>query len=579
MLREIFILKGKQNIYKRAYGESISLEALSPILVSLIDFLKDAKEDTIEFMNIINFKIGYATAIDHNLLFIFITDLTDENSNIEEQLDVIKVEFFSRYENILNENEDYSVYAAFDEVSDEIFKELRPKIALIGFSGVGKTTITRLIRAEDIPMRHVPTITGDVATIKIGHINLYLWDFAGQEKYSFVWNKFIKGADAVVLILDSTSKNVKESKFFIELIRKEEPHAKISIVANKQDLPDSLPAEEIERELGYKTTGLIAIDPASREKMLYVIADCVKVRSLIAPFIEPLLQRDKLIADAEAAIISGNIQLAAEKFDQIAELSGLLEEPEMYEHFKSQADVLKLKLQELKKAISPSSTEKKDIAEKVTTPKPFAEEKPTEKEIKEQEEKKRKAQERKAKEEEKLRKEKEKLKKAEEEQKKKEEEKKKKEEEKKKKKEEKGKDIERVELTKEEEKKKKEEEKLKKEEEKKKKEEEKRKKEEEEKRKKEEEKKKKEEEKRKKEEEKKKKEEPKPAPPPVVETKPKKTPQMEKIEKDIENLNYKINLLITQYSNKELEEVVFNRVLAKLEKQKKELEDKLASLS
>ena len=54
---------------------------------------------------------------------------------------------------------------------------------------------------------------------------------------------------------------------------------------------------------------------------------------------------------------------------------------------------------------------------------------------------------------------------------------------------------------------------------------------------------------------------------------------MEKMEKDIENLNYKINLLITQYSNKELEEVVFNRVLAKLEKQKKDLEEKLAKLS
>ncbi len=539
MLRERFILKGKQNIYKRAYGESISLEALSPILVSLIDFLKDAKEDTIEFMNIINFKIGYATAIDHNLLFIFITDLTDENTNIEEQLDIMKVEFFSRYENILNDNEDYSVYASFDEVSDEIFKELRPKIALIGFSGVGKTTITRLIRAEDIPMRHVPTITGDVATIKIGHINLYLWDFAGQEKYSFVWNKFIKGADAVILILDSTSKNVKESKFFIELIRKEEPHAKISIVANKQDLPDALPADEIEKELGYKTTGLIAIDPASREKMLYVIADCVKVRSLIAPFIEPLLQRDKLIAEAEAAIISGNIQLAAEKFDQIAELSGLLEEPEMYEHFKSQADVLKLKLAELKKAISPTSIEKKEITEQISIPKPFEEEKPNQMDEIEEIEKKKKE------EKEKLREEK----RREEEEKKQKEKAEKPEE----------KEVEKVTE-------KKEEEKLKKEEDRKKKEEE-------EKLKKEEDKKKKEE------EEKLKKEEIKPEVAPIIEEKPKKTPEMEKMEKDIENLNYKINLLITQYSNKELEEVVFNRVLAKLENQKKELEEKLSSLT
>ncbi|MHA1797275.1 MAG: ADP-ribosylation factor-like protein [Candidatus Helarchaeota archaeon] len=530
MLREIFILKEKQNIYKREYGESITLEALSPILVSLIDFLKDAKEDTIEFMNIINFKIAYATDIAHNLLFIFITDLTDDNENIEEQLEIYKYEFFSRFENIIDDNADFSVYASFDDVSDQIFKELRPKIALIGFSGVGKTTITRLIRAEDIPMRHVPTITGDVATIKIGHINLYLWDFAGQEKYSFVWNKFIKGADAVILILDSTPKNVKESKFFIELIKKEEPHAKIAIVANKQDLPDSLSPEEIEKELGYQTTGLIAIDPASREKMLYIIADCVKVRSLIQPFIEPLLQRDKLIAEAEAAIISGNIQLAAEKFDAIAELSAILEEPEMYEHFKSQAEILKAKLMELQKAIVQTTVVEKplsskiqsEIEEKISIPKPFEEETIPMDQL--------------------------------------EEEKRKKEEEKRKKEEEKAK---------------KEEEKAKKEEEKAKKEEEKRKKEEE-KRKKEEEKRKKEEEKRKKEEEKAKKEEEVTE---IEEQIPKRSPEIDRLEKEIEKINFKKNLLITQFSNNEIEEIVFNRVLEKLEKQKKELDEKLKELN
>ena len=177
MLREILILKGKYQLFKRSYGESISIEALSPILISLIDFLKDAKENTIEFMNIINFKIAYATDIEHNLLFIFITDLTDDNLNITQQLEIIRDEFFSRYESIIDLPQDVSVFNSFDDVADEVFKELRPKIALVGFSGVGKTTITRLIRAEDIPMRHIPTITGDVATIKLGHVNLYLWDF------------------------------------------------------------------------------------------------------------------------------------------------------------------------------------------------------------------------------------------------------------------------------------------------------------------------------------------------------------------------------------------------------------------
>ncbi|MHA1383007.1 MAG: ADP-ribosylation factor-like protein [Candidatus Helarchaeota archaeon] len=349
MLREILILKGKYQIYKRTYGEGISIQALSPILVSLIDFLKDAKDNTLEFMNIINFKIAYATEIEHSLLFIFITDLTDDNENIEQQLEILRDEFFSRFESVVDLNQDPAVYESFNDVADEVFKELRPKIALVGFSGVGKTTITRLIRAEDIPMRHVPTITGDVATIKLGHINLYLWDFAGQEKYSFVWNKFIKGADSVILILDSSPKNVRESKFFIELIKKEEPHARIAIVANKQDLPESMSPEEIENYLGYKTYPMIAIDPDNRESMLNIIAETVKVKSLIQPFIKPLLARDKLISEAEAAIMAGNIQLAAEKFDQIAQLCIQLEEEDLMQHFSAQAQFLRSKLAELQR--------------------------------------------------------------------------------------------------------------------------------------------------------------------------------------------------------------------------------------
>ncbi|NVM05028.1 MAG: GTP-binding protein, partial [Candidatus Helarchaeota archaeon] len=432
MLREILILKGKFQIYKRIYGEGISIQALSPILVSLIDFLKEAKENTIEFMNIINFKVAYATDIEHSLLFIFITDLTDDNDNISQQLEIIRNEFFSRYESLIELQQDSAAYEGFNDVADEVFKELRPKIALVGFSGVGKTTITRLIRAEEIPMRHVPTITGDVATIKLGHVNLYLWDFAGQEKYSFVWNKFIKGADSVILVLDSSPKNVRESKFFIELIRKEEPHARIAIVANKQDLPESMSTDDIEQYLGYKTYSMIAIDPDNRELMLNIIADTVRVRSLIAPFIKPLLERDNLIAEAEAAIMAGNIQLAAEKFDAIADLCVILEEEDLMQHFKAQAQFLHSKLAELQHGLQTSpenivTSSESVIPEGITTP-PITTDALEEEVVKKDKEKMEKIM---KEEEEKIKKEQELLKKEEEEKRKTEEERKRKEEERK----------------------------------------------------------------------------------------------------------------------------------------------------
>ena len=115
------------------------------------------------------------------------------------------------------------LFAIFDPTVEVIHKNLRPKMSLVGFSGVGKTTITRLIMAEEIPMEHIPTITGDIATIKIGKLHFHLWDFAGQEQFSFLWQNFIKGSDAVLLITDSTLENCEKSKYFVELIKKEAP--------------------------------------------------------------------------------------------------------------------------------------------------------------------------------------------------------------------------------------------------------------------------------------------------------------------------------------------------------------------
>ncbi len=563
MLREILILKEKFQIFKRTYGEGISIQALSPILVSLIDFLKDAKENTIEFMNIINFKIAYATDIDHNLLFIFITDLTDDNDNITQQLEIIRNEFFSKYDSIIDLQQDSAAYEGFHEVADEVFKELRPKIALVGFSGVGKTTLTRLIRAEDIPMRHVPTITGDVATIKLGHVNLYLWDFAGQEKYSFVWNKFIKGADSVILILDSSPKNVRESKFFIELIKKEEPHARIAIVANKQDLPESMVPEEIEEYLGYKTYAMIAIDPNNRETMLNIIADTIKVRSLIAPFIKPLLERDRLIAEAEAAIMAGNIQLAAEKFDAIADLCVVLEEEDLMQHFKAQAKFLHSKLAELQQGVQVSSeTSSEPIIPEEATPSPITKDSIEEDIVKKEKEKMEKIM---KEEEEKLKQEQELLKMEEEKKKMEAEEKRRIEEEKKKKEAEEEKAKEELEKRRkeaEEEKKVTDEERVKKEREAKIKED------------------------LQKTFEKAPKPVVKPAPKPVVKPAPKpvvkpkvktvKIPkEVEELNKEKENIQFKMKLLAKQFKSGELTEKIFKNVLKKLEGNLEEVEKKI----
>jgi len=346
LLRQVIILLGKTPIFKREYGKGLSWETLSPILSSLTDFLQQSREDVIEFMNIIQMKICYASIKRHSVLVIFITDQTDKEETIKEQTVKIRDTFISKFSDQIQKGiYETETYDPLRYDTDEAFRELRPKIALIGFSGVGKTTITRLIRAEEIPMKHIPTITGDVAAIKVGSLHMYLWDFAGQEQFSFIWSRFVKGSDAIILVVDSTEHNMNESKFFVDLIKKEAPKSRVAIVANKQDLPGAQSPEKIAEILGYRTYPLVAIDPNQRGAMLNIVGEVVEVTHGVTSLIQPMLERESLVESAEAAIMQGNLLKASEIYKNIAELSQNLGEDDMAGIFMEQSRLLARQVQ------------------------------------------------------------------------------------------------------------------------------------------------------------------------------------------------------------------------------------------
>ncbi len=281
-------------------------------------FAKAAK--TVEYHDYYKYRIAYTTDKDLSLLFIFITSLTDNFDNIKKELIKCKKEFVNLFGDILQHRFDAKTFEVFDPTIDSIHRNLRPKISLAGFSGVGKTTITRLIKAEEIPMQHIPTITGDIATIKIGKLHFHLWDFAGQEQFSYLWTNFIKGSDAVLLISDSTLENVEKSKFFLELIKEQAPHANAAVIGNKQDLPDALKPEQIEKLLGLKTYSMIANNSTNRDKMIQIIADVLEMSAEVSPLLKPLLERDKLMEEASNALENADFSKASLLFEKISDL-------------------------------------------------------------------------------------------------------------------------------------------------------------------------------------------------------------------------------------------------------------------
>ncbi len=109
-------------------------------------FAKGGKD--VEYHDYYKYRISYITVKELELMFLFVTGLTDNFENIKKELIKCKKEFLNFFEDILQHKFDAKTFEIFDPTIDSIHRNLRPKISLIGFSGVGKTTITRLIKAE-----------------------------------------------------------------------------------------------------------------------------------------------------------------------------------------------------------------------------------------------------------------------------------------------------------------------------------------------------------------------------------------------------------------------------------------------
>ncbi|XP_039142588.1 ADP-ribosylation factor-related protein 1 [Dioscorea cayenensis subsp. rotundata] len=141
------------------------------------------------------------------------------------------------------------------------FSKTEFHVLILGIDKSGKTTLLEKLKSlysnlEGLPPdRIVPTVGLNIGRLEAAQSKLVFWDLGGQIGLRTIWEKYYEEAHAIIYVIDAASlSSFESSKSALEKVLRHEDlrGAPLLILANKQDLPGAVSAEELARYLDLK---------------------------------------------------------------------------------------------------------------------------------------------------------------------------------------------------------------------------------------------------------------------------------------------------------------------------------------
>lgn len=125
---------------------------------------------------------------------------------------------------------------------------IQKKIALLGASGVGKTSLVRRFVSSLFDDKYLTTIgvKVDKKTIRVGGEDavLMIWDVAGAEEHFSVPTSYVRGAAGFVVVADGTRADTFDvAASIVEQMDRDLGPLPFVFVVNKKDLVDAWQAD------------------------------------------------------------------------------------------------------------------------------------------------------------------------------------------------------------------------------------------------------------------------------------------------------------------------------------------------
>jgi len=141
---------------------------------------------------------------------------------------------------------------AFSKIWARMVGKTEMRILMVGLDAAGKTTILYKLKLGEV-VTTIPTIGFNVETVEYKNLSFTVWDVGGQDKIRPLWRHYYQGTNGLIYVVDSNDRDRTEDarEELTKMLNEDEMRdAVVLVFANKQDLPNAMPAAEVTEKLG-----------------------------------------------------------------------------------------------------------------------------------------------------------------------------------------------------------------------------------------------------------------------------------------------------------------------------------------
>jgi len=129
-----------------------------------------------------------------------------------------------------------------------LFWKQEMELTLVGLQNSGKTTLVNVLSSGEYQEDMIPTVGFNMKKVTKGSVTIKMWDIGGQTRFRSMWERYCRGVNAIVYVVDAADKEKFEtsSAELHELLGKTAlAGIPLLVLGNKNDLPGAAGVEEI----------------------------------------------------------------------------------------------------------------------------------------------------------------------------------------------------------------------------------------------------------------------------------------------------------------------------------------------